>query len=314
MHFVGVINGGGGTFRTLDIPAFCKKAEAIFAERGHTLTCRVVTGAELMSTLEEVAAAAGTDVLLAGGGDGTISAAATVCFRRHMPLAVLPGGTMNMFARALGGPLELEPALVAIAEGEIVSADIATANGRPFVYQYSVGMHSRLVRLRDGMNFDSRLGKIAASARAMIDAFSHPLEFDAEIVAGGVEEHRPAMAISISNNPLVPGPVLHAATTDAGVLGVLVASPMPVGEALRLGLAALAFRQWQPHPLFTASEVTEVTLRFARKKPKDHAVIDGELVPLPAEVELQIHPGALKVVKPKPAAPSLLFGAALPRM
>lgn len=299
MHFVAVFNRDGGTFRTLDIEAFAKRAEAIFVARGHSLACRIVPGRDLMATLEEVATEPGTDVLLAGGGDGTISAAATVCFRRHMPLAVLPAGTMNMFARALRVPLELEPALVTIAEGEIMPADIATANGRPFVYQYSVGMHSRLVRLRDGMSYGSRLGKIAASARAMVDAFSRPLKFDAEIVVGGHAEHRPAMAISVSNNPLVPGPVLHAGTIDRGVLGVLVASPMPVTEAARLALAALFFRQWQPHPLFSASEVTHVTLRFARRKAKDYAVIDGELVPLPAEVDLEIHPGALKVVAPK---------------
>ncbi len=301
MNFVGVFNRDGGTFRTIDIAAFATKAEAIFAARGHRLTCRIVGGSELMATLEAVASEPGTDVLLAGGGDGTISAAATVCFHRNLPLAVLPAGTMNMFARALRLPLELEPALVAIAEGHIVPADIATANGRPFVYQYSVGMHSRLVRLRDGMSYSSRLGKIAASARAMFDAFSRPLVFDAEIVVGGEEEHRPAMAISVSNNPLVPGPVLHAGSFDRGVLGVLVASPMPVTEAARLAIQALFFRQWQPHPLFSASEVTHVTLRFRRRKAKDYAVIDGELVPLPGEVDLEIHPGALRVVAPKSA-------------
>lgn len=304
MHFVGVFNRDGGTFRSIDLDAFCQKAEAIFSARGHSLSCRIVAGRELVATLEAVADEPGVDVLLAGGGDGTISAAATICFHRHMPLAVLPAGTMNMFARALGMPLELEPALVAIAEGELVPADIATANGRPFVYQYSVGMHSRLVRLRDGMSYRSRLGKIAASARAMIDAFSRPLVFDAEILIGGRGEHRPAMAISVSNNPLVPGPVLFAGSTDRGVLGVMVASPMPVTEAARLALAALFFRKWQPHPLFSASEVTHVTLRFRRRKAKDFAVIDGELVPLPAEVDLEIHPGALRVVAPRTSAPA----------
>jgi diacylglycerol kinase family enzyme len=304
MHFVGVFNRDGGTFRTLDMAAFCTRAEAIFAERGHSLTCRAVAGAQLVAALEEVAAEPGVDVLLAGGGDGTISAAATVCFHHKMPLAILPAGTMNMFARALRMPLELEPALIAIAEGALVPADIATANGRPFVYQYSVGMHSRLVRLRDGMSYRSRLGKIAASARAMIDAFSRPLQFDVDIVTADGEEHRPAMAISVSNNPLVPGPVLFAGSTDRGVLGVLVASPMPVTEALRLGLAALFFRQWQPHALFSASEVTHVTLRFRRRKAKDYAVVDGELVPLPREVDLEIHPGGLEVLVPRAVTPA----------
>jgi electron transport complex protein RnfE len=64
-------------------------------------------------------------------------------------LAILPAGTMNLFARAMKVPLVLEEALEAIADGEVGAVDIATANGRPFVHQFSVGIHARLVRIRE---------------------------------------------------------------------------------------------------------------------------------------------------------------------
>lgn len=128
MHFIGVFNKDGGTFRTMDMAAFTANAEKIFAEHGHSLELRIVEGSELEAELERAATAA--DVF-AGGGDGTISAAAGICFSHEMALAVLPARTMNLFARTLGVPLQLDEAVAAIAAGEVGAVDIATANGRP---------------------------------------------------------------------------------------------------------------------------------------------------------------------------------------
>lgn len=202
MHFIGVFNKDGGTFRTVDMAAFTANAVRVFGEAGHTIECRVVQGRELIRELERAARDPASDALLAGGGDGTVSAAAASCFRHKMPLAVLPAGTMNLFARSLKVPLNLEQALKAMASGEVERVDIATASGRPFVHQFSVGMHSRLVRIRNGLTYNSRLGKILASVRAASATLSRPLVFDAEIRTPNGIENRRATAISISNNLL----------------------------------------------------------------------------------------------------------------
>jgi diacylglycerol kinase family enzyme len=78
-------------------------------------------------SLQRVAGTAGVDVMLAAGGDGTVSTAAGIALATGMPLAVLPAGTMNLFARALQLPLDLSAAMEAIAGGEIGAVDIATA-------------------------------------------------------------------------------------------------------------------------------------------------------------------------------------------
>ena len=88
-------------------------------------------------------------------------------------LAILPAGTMNLFARSLGIPLTLDAAVQSFADGKVQAVDIATANGQPFVHQFSIGMHAKLVHLREKMDFGSRLGKIRASARA---AYGHDPE------------------------------------------------------------------------------------------------------------------------------------------
>ncbi|HEY9012346.1 MAG TPA: diacylglycerol kinase family protein, partial [Devosia sp.] len=118
MRFIGVLNRDGGKFRTTDMEPFAAQAVRIFAEHGHTLEPRIVKGRDLIAELERAANDKDCDALLAGGGDGTISAAAEICFHSGMPLAVLPAGTMNLFARSLKVPLVLEAALAALAAGK----------------------------------------------------------------------------------------------------------------------------------------------------------------------------------------------------
>lgn len=298
MHFIGVFNKDGGTFKTVEMTAFTANAVRIFEEAGHTIECRVVRGRELIRELERAAKDPASDALLAGGGDGTISAAAASCFRHKMPLAVLPAGTMNLFARSLKVPLNLELALKAMAEGEVAKVDIATANGRPFVHQFSVGMHSRLVRIRNGLSFNSRAGKIFASVRAVTAALSRPLVFDAEIRTPNGIENRRATAVTISNNLLGEGHVPYAEQVDQGVLGVYVFKPMPPLELAKLALSLL-IGTWKHHPLVSERQVEQVTLSFPRRKASAQAVIDGELIDLEKRVELKVHHGALQVIVPK---------------
>jgi diacylglycerol kinase family enzyme len=303
MHFIGVFNEDGGTFRTMDMPAFVTTAETILTEAGQTLECRVVSGDELAAELERAASDPTSDVVLAGGGDGTISAAAGICFAHNKALAVLPAGTMNLFARSLGVPLQLEAALGAIARGEVSAVDIATANGRPFVHQFSVGLHSRLVRMRNELTYHSRWGKMLASLRAIGLALSRPLVFDAEITTKQGTERRKATAVAVSNNVLGEGHVPYAEHVDRGVLGVYVVRPMPPADLARLALS-LVFGNWKAHPLVSEREVAQVSLYFPRRKASALAVIDGELIPLEKQVNLKIHAGGLRVVLPASEKPA----------
>jgi diacylglycerol kinase family enzyme len=297
MHYIGVFNQDGGRFRTMDLQAFSARAREILAEHGHTLDARIVAGSDLIPELERAANDPAAQALLAGGGDGTVSAAAQVCFRTGMPLAVLPAGTMNLFARALKVPLVPEEALKALAAGTSMGVDIASANGRPFVHQYSVGIHTRLVRIRETMNYRSRWGKIVATLRAFGLAVSRPPRFDVEIRTPRGAEARVASGITVSNNLLAEGHIPHADSMDRGVLGVYVAEPMSTRALATLCLQVM-IGAWKSNPLVSEKEVTSVSLRFRRRKPSAQALIDGELVALEDRVDIRIHPRALNVIAP----------------
>ena len=300
MRVIGVFNRDGGTFKTTDMDAFAAQAVEIFAEHGHELDARIVEGKHLIDALK--AGAAEGDMLLAGGGDGTISAAAGIAYKQGVPLGVLPAGTMNLFARSLEMPLNLEQALEAVAGGEIEEVDIATANGRPFVHQFSVGIHAKLVKLRETLTYKSRIGKILASTRAFASAIANAPSFHADVVTKRGVERRKTSGISVSNNPL-EGALPRAHELNAGVLGIYILAPLTPALVAKLSWATMR-GQWKALPEVSDREAREITLRFPRRKKGAVAVIDGELVKLAETVELKVHPGALQVVKPKAAEPA----------
>lgn len=297
MHYIGVLNRDGGTFSTMDMDAFAARAVQVFADHGHTLEPRVVASTELIAELERAANDPQSDALLVGGGDGTISAAAEICFRTGKPLAVLPAGTMNLFARSLKIPLDLDAALHTLAGGQSRRVDIATANGKAFVHQYSVGIHTRLVRMREELVYRSRVGKILAGVVAIFKAVRRPPVFWAEIRTARGLERRKATGITVTNNILSEGHVPHADDLDRGVLGVYVLKPLAPLPLVRFCFGVMTGR-WKANPLVSEKEVREVTLVFPRRKSSALALIDGELTPLAERVELRIHPAALQVIAP----------------
>lgn len=308
MRFVGVFNRDGGTFRAMDVNSFARRAVDVFAAHGHSLDPRIIVGKDLAAEL--LRAASGADAVLAGGGDGTVSAAAGAAFRHGIALAVLPAGTMNLFARSLGVPLNLEAALEAVAAGEVGEVDIATANGRPFVHQFSVGIHAKLVKLRAQLKYRSRWGKMAASAGAAVAALLNPPNFTVEVVIANGAERRRTAGIIVSNNPLDEGHLPLADRLDRGVLGIYLVKPLTFGVLLRLAFGLLQGK-FKSLPEIAHHEVPAATLRFPGKKSDAWAVIDGELVKLDDRVELEVHPKGLKIVFPVPALAHTATGTAV---
>ncbi len=295
MKLYAVFNRDGGTFRTTDMEAYSAHAEKVFREAGHEIECHVVAGDEIVETMKKAAATPGIEGLIAGGGDGTISAAAGIAWKSGIVLGVVPAGTMNLFARSLKLPLDIWQALEALAEGNVHAVDIASANGRSFVHQFSAGMHARMVRYRNSMNFGSRLGKIRASTRAAIGVVFNPPEFEVEFSAEGKKGYHKVSAISVSNNEFGRDPLMFADSLDRGHLGFYLAEPLKPAGAMKLVFDILRGKLKENRSV-TAMTATDVELHFPRARKDVKCVIDGELLPMPRDVKLKIHAGELKVL------------------
>lgn len=297
MRVAAIFNRDSGTLRTMDLEALSAEAMAVFAEAGHELQCHVVSGEEVLGTIEEFSLDPDMHVVIAAGGDGTISSAAAIAHRTGKVLGVLPAGTMNLFARALGVPSDIRRALHAVAWGTVGQVDLATANGQPFVHQFGVGIHARLVRIRSNMVYRSRAGKMLASLRAIAAAAINPPRFEVEFEDDNGRQRRTVSGIAISNNPLDDGPVPVAQRLDTGRLGIYFAGTVTTGELISLVIDVLVGR-WRANPQVTELESESLVLHFPKRKREVHAVIDGELIELERDVELTILPRALSVILP----------------
>ena len=84
------------------------------------------------------------DRIVIGGGDGTISSALSELLRLDKPLAVLPLGTANDFARTLGVPADAMAAAEVALSGREHRIDVGSVNGRPFINVASVGLAAKV--------------------------------------------------------------------------------------------------------------------------------------------------------------------------
>ncbi len=306
MKLKAFLNRDGGTFRTTDLDEYERLAERIFREAGHDFDCVMVSGKEIVGVMEREAASGGLDGLIAGGGDGTISAAAAICWKHDIALGVIPAGTMNLFARSLKLPLDIRAVLETLANGHVEQVDIGSANGRPFVHQFSAGLHARMVRIRNSMSFASRLGKIRASVKAALGVVLDPPVFDVEFTVNGQAQHRRVSAISVSNNEFGTDPLMFADDLTGGHLGFYLANPMQPAGVARLALDILRGRL-KDNIDVTAMAATAIDLHFPKTNGRSNCVIDGELLPMERDVELRLHPGELKVITgDPPAVPTLM--------
>lgn len=301
MHFKAILNSEGGTLRTADTDALSAEIEEKFSAGGHTVDIALVPGKELEAELDKTIADDAVEGVLIGGGDGSVSGAAAKLMKTGKVLAVLPAGTMNLFARSLQIPLDLSQALDALATAPIADVDIATANGRPFVHQYSVGMHAKLVHLREQREFASRLGKIRASAQAAVDTVLNPPRIRVRLeMPGGTEVEARTSSIGITNNLYGEGHIPYTDTPDGGTLGIYVTKARSRREMFAF-LAMMALGRWKSNDQVEIHQTKSVTMHILSSHRKFRCVIDGELCKLEPKVEVEIHPGALKVLRPAAA-------------
>jgi diacylglycerol kinase (ATP) len=173
--------------------------------------------------------------VVVAGGDGSVAAAAALAHVREVPLAVIPTGTANDFARALRLPLDLEPAVRLAVAGPVTHRlDLAWVtvderDPRPFVNAASAGLSP--VAARQAGRLKQRLGSLAYSlgaVRAGLRARPLPCEVrcgDRTVFSGS------AWQVTVSCTGAFGG----GAEVDADPQdGMLDATVMEAGSRLRL--------------------------------------------------------------------------------
>lgn len=300
MHIAAVLNVEGGTLKTRNMDELSDQIGTILEANGHSATIIRTGGEELSGHLKALVADTSVDALLVGGGDGSVSTAAGILRDSGKALAILPAGTMNLFARSLHIPLDIEQALEALAVGQIRAVDVASANGRVFVHQFSLGLHPALIKMREGQQFQSRLGKLRASVVAALQAIVRPPHITLQLHIDGERRTVRSQNLGITNNLFGEGHLPFADKCDDGVLGVYITKARKRSDLVKF-LLNLAIGRWRPSPHLDILTAKKVRVVVTRQRREFACAIDGELSDLEEVTLVEIHPASLKVIAPKAA-------------
>jgi diacylglycerol kinase family enzyme len=235
--------------------------------------------------------------IIVGGGDGTMSAAASVIADSGVALGVLPLGTLNHFAKDLGIPLDAAEALRVAVQGRPAPVDLGEVNGRAFLNNSSIGLYPAMVRQREKQR--RRLGR--SKWHAMLWAGltvlrAHPF-LHLRLVFDGVEHHRRTPFVFVGNNVYsMEGFDIGARKRlDCGVLSLYLTQ-----RRGRLGFVLLALRallgRLQQGSDFEAATTQE--LRIDSHHQRLLVAIDGEVEPMDLPLDFRIRQGALRVALP----------------
>ena len=243
-------------------------------------------------------ASRGEELVVVGGGDGTISAAASALAGTETLLGILPLGTLNHFARDLGIPDELEDAAKLIAERSERRVDVADMNGRTFINNSAIGLYPLMVVDRDSqrkrLGRSKRLAMIVASIRTLVRFGHQRLILTVNDQEGVVDT--PLLFVGNNDYRVDIGGPGERESLDAGHLFVLVMRKKTRSGLIAAGVRAL-FNRNRPDDMVALEGVGR--LRVSSRKPMLAVSLDGEVIGAETPLDYRIRGKALRVIAPR---------------
>jgi diacylglycerol kinase family enzyme len=240
----------------------------------------------------------GDPMLIVGGGDGTIAAAASAVVGTETLLGILPLGTLNHFARDLGIPVDPDEAARLIARGTERRVDVGEMNARIFINNSAIGLYPLMVVDRDlqqkRLGRSKRLAMIVASLRTLARFKHRRLTLTVNEERTG---HIDTPLLFVGNNEYridlgAPG---RRDSLEDGELCVYV-----MRKKTRRGLIAASIRalfdRSRPDDMVRLEKVER--LRVASARSHLAVSLDGEVVRAEPPLDYRIRRKALRVIAP----------------
>jgi diacylglycerol kinase family enzyme len=300
MKVLVVMNPGSGAIQRQGADASRARIESAFAAHGIAATIFPGSPAEIAARLGSAAHPTGPsptfDAVAVAGGDGTVNTAADKLAGTGMPLAVLPFGTFNHFARDLGIPLDIDEAVGVIAGKNMQKVDVGEVNGRVFVNNSSLGMYPDIVaeRSRERRRGLSKWAAIPLALVRVLWRLPAPrMHVAAEEWATALET--PCLFVGNNFYDLNAFPLAERARLDGGELCVYA-----VARKSRLALFGLGCRivlgRLEPGQDLLAARACEV--RVTTRQRRMRVALDGNFIVLTAPLHYRVRPAALAVFAP----------------
>ncbi|BBD55383.1 hypothetical protein NIES204_26900 [Planktothrix agardhii NIES-204] len=228
------------------------------------------------------------DLVIASGGDGTVSAVAGAVMNTNIPLGIIPRGTANAFSVALGIPTNIQGACEVIIAGLTRTVDMAYCNSLPMILLAGIGFEAETVNKAD-RDAKKRWGPLAY-IMAGWQQLKEQKDFETTIEINGEINQVEAAAITIANvapptSVLAQG--LGQIVPDDGLLEVLIyTSPANKMQAVAgmmglLGAGLLKVEIQRDNLIGFRTQRIRISTN-----PPQKVVVDGEIIgTTPIEVE-----------------------------
>lgn len=256
----------------------------------------------LLTTREEAGSGAtaaavrdGASRVLAVGGDGTVRACAEALADSGVPLAIVPNGSANLAAMALGIPGDLQRALEVAIHGAPRGIDLAQADGMTCVAMAGMGLDAAVVGATPAVlkRYAGWLGYAAAAVPKLI---GRPARFTVALDGQPGRELR-ARTVAVGNLGLLPGGfgLLPDARMDDGVLDVAILAPAGLPGWVSIGVRVVV-RSRRDDGRLQRSQARVVEISADAELPRQ---VDGEVIAPGRSLRVAVRPGALRVMTPQ---------------
>ena len=290
-----ILNGTAGTSAAAEMR---QQLAGLFEERGTPVTILVAEHGDQIPQLTSRAIQEGATIVVAVGGDGTGNCVANIVLKNDGVLGVLPGGTLNHFAKDLGIPCDLAAAVDALLAGQTARVDVGEVNGKIFLNNSSLGLYPAVVRQREEFQKKghAKWSAFAAAATFAMLRYRHlyvRLEGDG---MSEVEETTPFVFIGNNEYQLSGMRLGKRDRLDTGELWIYRAP-----RASRLSLMAMTVRALcGVQDRRELAVVRAKALRIRTRRHRIHVARDGEVDTMEGPLHYRIRPKALSVIVPKP--------------
>jgi len=273
---------------------FSRRCQAEAAARGWAPVFLPTTREDHGAGLARHAAAAGARLVFAVGGDGTVRACASALAGTEVRLAIIPRGTANLTAHALGIPHRLGAALAVGLAGRERPLDLGVADGTGFTAMAGIGLDAAVVSATQRPR-KLRLGWIAYAEAGLSHLHGARHDFTVRL-DGGKALRRPARSVVVGNAGLLPGgfSLLPDAQPDDGLLDVGILGPVSLPDWARVGYRVLA-RSRRDDRCLERFRAVQVEITADTELPRQ---ADGEMIGPGRSLTVTVRSGALTIRTP----------------
>ena len=289
-----IINAGSGSVESEETR---QRLSELFDANGVEANIRLAKNGEEIVGFAEKAAKSDAEIIVAGGGDGTVSAVAAEVLKTKKTLGILPLGTLNNFSKDLGISQNLEEAVKIIAENNVKQIDVGEVNGRIFVNNSSIGLYPHIVKRREKQQ---RLGhgKWRSAFWAALKILKRSAFFAVRLKNETSERIVKTPFVFVGNGAYEMDllNIGRRAEIDDGKLSVYFLHRSGRSGLFLLIVRTVFGRLRQTHDF---EEISVEEIIFETRKKRILVAFDGEVETLETPLYYQIHPKALRVIVPK---------------